>query len=239
MSGFAKTQASRAGFSVWRPDPDDVTAHHVLLNWLANAVGSVFLAKGESFTNAIKGNLGEFIAYQIGKHYAFVNDEIAHSANATEPLSRISRSRLDVVWMYFGDYASDDWAAIQEVKTTGQASLDLADDLIDDYNKLFGDDHRVRLQSRLTGLMNVLDELGRGDLSPRLAALGGLGPDSAAGIKLYPTLLHESGIDSSTKMLAIRQAIMGQGWSSQSIDCWSIGLAQIDYQLEQLARGRL
>ena len=142
-------------------------------------------------------NLGEFIAYQVGKNYAFVNGEIAHSANATEPLSRISRSRLDVVWMYFGDYASDDWAAIQEVKTTGQASLDLADDLINDYNKLFGDDHRVRLQSRLTGLMNVLDELGRGDLSPRLAALGGLGPDSAAGIKLYPTLLHDSGIESS------------------------------------------
>ena len=130
-----------------------------------------------------------------------MNGEIAHSANATEPLSRISRSRLDVVWMYFGDNASDDWAAIQEVKTTGQASLDLAEDLINDYKKLFGDDHRVRLQSRLTGLMNVLDELGRGDLSPRLAALGGLGPDSAAGIKLYPTLLHESGIESSTKML--------------------------------------
>ena len=239
MPGFAKTQPPQAGFSVWRPDPDDAAAHRVLLQWLSNAVGSVFLAEGESFTNAIKGNLGEFIAYQVGKNYAFVNGEIAHSANATEPLSRISRSRLDVVWMYFGDNASDDWAAIQEVKTTGQASLDLADDLINDYKKLFGDDHRVRLQSRLTGLMNVLDELGRGDLSPRLAALGGLGPDSAAGIKLYPTLLHESGIESSTKMLAIRQAIMAQGWSSHAIDCWSIGLAQIDHQLERLARGQL
>ena len=238
MLGFAKTQPSQAGFSAWRPHPDDAAAHRVLLQWLSNAVGALFLAEGESFTNAIKGNLGEFIAYQIGNNYVFTNGEIAHSANATEPLSAISRSRLDVVWMYFGDHAYDDWAAIQEVKTTGQASLELADDLIDDYEKLFGENHRVRLQSRLTGLMNVLDELGLGDLSPRLAALGGPGPDSATGIKLYPTLLHESGIESSTKMLAVRQAIIAQGWSSHAIDCWSIGLTQIDQQLEQLARGQ-
>ena len=238
MPGFVKIQPPQGGLAAWRGDPGDDDAHRVILQWLANSVGSVFLGGNEPFTNAVKGNLGEFIAYQVGKNYAFVNGEIAHSANATEPLSPISRSRLDVVWMYFGDHPSGDWAAIQEVKTTGQASLGLADDLISDYNKLFGDDNRVRLRARLIGLMNVLDELGLGHLSHRLTALGGSGPDSTVGIKLLPTLLHDSGIGSSAKMLAIRQAIMGQGWSSHAVECWSIGLDQIDQRLERLARGQ-
>ena len=61
MPGFAKPQPPQAGISVWRPDPAAAAAHHVLLKWLANAVGSVFLAEGESFTNAIKGNLDSLV----------------------------------------------------------------------------------------------------------------------------------------------------------------------------------
>ena len=238
MPGFVNTSPQQGGLTAWSADPDDDSAHHVLLQWLATTVGSIFLQETEAFTYAIKGNLGEFIAYQIGRNYTFVNGEIAHSANASAPLSRISRSGLDVVWMYFGVSASEDWAAIQEIKTTGDESLGLANDLADDYGKLYGTDHRVRLEPRLYGLKSVLLELGLGDLAPRLTALGGLGPNSTKGIYLLPTLIHDSSNESSTKMLAVRQTILGQGWSPRVVHCWSIGLDQIDQRLERLARGQ-
>lgn len=238
MPGFVYTHPQQGGLTAWRADPDEESAHSVLLQWLASTVGSIFLPETEPLTNAIKGNLGEFIGYQIGKNYAFVNGEIAHSANASAPLSRISRSGLDVVWMYFGANPSDDWAAVQEVKTTGQGSLGLADELIDDYAKLYGTDHRVRLEPRLYSLMSVLRELGLDHLTPRLTALGGPGPNSTTGIYLLPTLVHDSSNESSTKMLAVRQTILGQGWSPRVVNCWSIGLNQIDDRLERLARGQ-
>lgn len=228
----------QGGLTAWSADPDYESAYSLLLHWLANTVGSIFLPETEPFTNTIKGNLGEFVGYQIGRNYAFVHGEIAHSANASAPLSRISRSGLDVVWMYFGANPSEDWAAIQEIKTTGQGSLGLADELADDYAKLYGTDHRVRLEPRLYSLMSVLRELGLGQFSPRLTALGGPGPNSTTGIYLLPTLIHDSSNESSTKMLAVRQTILGQGWPPRVVNCWSVGLNQLDGRLERLARGQ-
>ena len=238
MPGFRDNSGGVTGWSAWKGDPDDDAAHQTILAWLQRAVTTGFLNPTDPLSNAVKGNLGEFIAYQIGEGYVFTNVEIAHAANAWDPLSRISRPDVDIVWLYFDSNESNDWAALQEVKTTGDASLSLAEGLIVDYEKLFGENPRLTLQTRLGALKNKLDQQGQGHLSPRITALGGPAPNRSHGIRIIPTLLHDSAYDSATKMAVVRQALIGQGWSTTVIDCWSIALGDLDNRLARLARGQ-
>ena len=239
MAGFRNNPRGVPGWLAWEGDPADDAAHQTVLDWLRCAVTAGFLESSESLSNATKGNLGEFIAYRLGQSYVFTNVTIAHAANAWDPLSQISRPGIDIVWLYFGETDSDDWAALQEVKTTGGDSLRLADGLITDYDKLFGENLRLSLQTRLGALKNKLEQQGQGDFSPRVTALGGPSPELARGIRLFPTLIHDAAHDSSTKMTAIRQVLIGQGWSSNVVECWSIALSDLDDRLSRLARGLL
>ena len=239
MSGFRKNSNHIQGCLAWEGDPDDAAAYNTILNWLESATNSGFLKPSESFSNRLKGNLGEFIAYQLGKNYVFTNIEIAPSANAWDPLFQMSKPDIDIVWLYFGDAETEDWAAIQEVKTTGEASLNLAYDLITDYDKLFGENPRLTLQARFAALKNKLEEFGQAELSPRLTALGGFSPNTAHGIRIYPTLLHDSANDSSAKMVSVRQTLIGRGWFPSVVECWSISLSDLDNRLSRLARGQL
>ena len=183
--------------------------------------------------------MGEFIAYKICGTYVFTNQVIAIDANAWNPLSQSSRPDVDIVWLYFDPSSANDWAALQEVKTTGQSSLALADGLITDYEKLFAEDPRFTLRTRLDGLKNRLDHLQMGTLVPRLTALGGVNPSQSVGINIIPTLIHDAAHDSSAKMAVVRQALLVRGWSAPSVDCWSIKLDDIDARLTRLARGQL
>ena len=225
------------GWTEWIGDPDDDAAHLTILSWLSGAVNGNFLDNSVSMSNRVKGNLGEFIAYRIARSYVFTNVEIASNANTSEPLSDISKPGIDIVWLHFGDSISDDWAAFQEVKTTGQESLDLADELIGDYEKLFGQNLRLTLPTRLTSLKNELEERQQGHLCDRINQLGGPSPDQTRGIRLIPTLLHDAEQNSSEKMVAVRQAIIGQRWSSSVVECWSIVLGELDARLDRLAKG--
>ena len=238
MPGFRNNAGSATGWLAWEGDPDDDAAHRTILGWLRGAVTAGFLKNNGSLSNRVKGNLGEFIAYCIGKSYVFTNVAIAHAANAWDPLSEISRPDIDIVWLHFGSTEEDDWAALQEVKTTGDASLGLADNLISDYEKLFGENLRLTLQTRLGALKNKLDQQGQGNLLSRVTALGGPAPDRARGIRLVPTLLHDVAHDSSVKMTAVRQALIGRGWSTDVVQCWSVALGEIDQRLTRLARGQ-
>ena len=238
MPGFRENANSTTGWLSWEGDPDEDAAHETILAWLRGAVTAGFLKPTDPLPNAVKGNLGEFIAYRIGEDYVFTNVTIAHAANAWDPLSQISRPEVDIVWLYFGSAEADDWVALQEVKTTGQASLGLADSLITDYEKLFGQNLQVTLQTRLGALKNKLDQQGQGYLSSRVTALGGPSPNRALGIRLIPTLLHDAAHDSTTKMAVVRQALIGQGWSSNVVECWSIALGDLDNRLTRLARGQ-
>ena len=239
MSGFREDSGRSSGWTKWTGHPDDDAAHHTILTWLEEAVTSGFLGPSDSLSNRTKGNLGEFVAYRIGRSYVFTNVEIADTANSWDPLSDISRPDIDIVWLHFGSAVTDDWAAIQEVKTTGQASLSLADELISDYDKLFGENLKLTLQTRLGGLKNRLEERGREDLVPRITSLGGPAPSGTRGIRLVPTLLHDADHDSLTKMYAVRQALLARGWSSDVVQCWSIALDAIDARLSRLAHGRM
>ena len=238
MPGFKRNSLGVTGWSAWEGDPDDDAAHQTVLNWLQSAATAGFLKPSASLSNATKGNLGEFIAYQIGANYVFSNIAIAHAANAWDPLSEISRPDVDIVWLHFGPTEADDWAALQEVKTTGQASLRLADDLITDYEKLFGENLRLTLQTRLGALKNKLEQQGQGDLTPRVTALGGPSPYQSRGVRLIPTLLHDAAHDPVTKMSAVRQVLIGRGWTSSVVECWSAALSDLDDRLTRLARGQ-
>ena len=238
MPGFKDNSDGVTGWSAWEGNPDDDAAHQTILAWLQSAVTAGFLEEKGALSNRVKGNLGEFIAYCIGKGHVFTNVTIAHAANAWDPLSEMSRPDVDIVWLYFGNTEADDWAALQEVKTTGADSLGLADDLIVDYEKLFGENLRLTLQTRLGALKNRLDQQGRGDLSSRVTALGGPAPNRARGIRIVPTLLHDSAHNASVKMVAVRQALIGRGWSADVVECWSVALGNIDQRLTRLARGQ-
>ncbi|MCY4108799.1 MAG: hypothetical protein OXG11_07205 [Chloroflexi bacterium] len=227
------------GWTEWRGTPDDGAAHQTILTWLQNAVTAGFLDQTQPLSQRVKGNLGEFIAYWIGKSYVFTNVAIVHTSNAWDPLSEISRPDLDIVWLYFGETEADDWAVLQEVKTTGGNSLSIADGLIKDYEKLFGENVRLTLQTRLSALKNKLDQHGQGYLSTRVSALGGPRPSQSRGIRLAPTLVHDAALDSSGKMIAIRQVLIGQGWSTDAVECWSVALGEIEQRLVRLARGQL
>ena len=239
MPGFRKHQNSTVGWWLWEGDPDPDAAHQTILQWLQGVATSGFLKSTQSLSPAVQGNLGEFTAYAIGNTYVFTNGEIAYGANTPDPLSPKSQDGVDIVWLYFGNNEADDWAALQEVKTTGQASLRLADDLIDDYQKLFGENVRLTLQTRLTALKNKFDQRGQRHLSARLTALGGPAPSQTRGIRLYPTLFHDAAHNSLAKMTAVRQALIGQGWSANVVECWSVVLDNLNNRLARLARGQL
>ena len=239
MPGFREnSQGVVAGWFMWVGDPDDEAAHQVLLAELRDTV-NYFLGIDESPSNSIRGNLGEFIAYQVGRNHAHPQRMEAHAANAWDPLSSISRPDIDILWAYFGEPPDGDWVALQEVKTTVMNSLSIADNLIEDYDKLFGQDPKLTLRTRLGGLKNRLDQQGRGDLAPRLTEIGGPPtPGLARGVRLLPTIVHDGALDSSTKMAAVRQGLIGKGWFPESIKCWSIQLDNINQRLTRLSRGQ-
>lgn len=237
MTGFQSVSEDNGGRLAWYGHPDDDAAHRTILGWLETAVTSGFVEDNRPVSNRVTGNLGEFIAYKIGEGYVFVNDEIAVTANAWDPISDISQPGLDIVWLRFGATPAGDWAAIQEVKTTGQSNLSLADRLVFDYDKLFGENLRVTLRTRLDGLKNRLEQFRMGHLAPRITSLGGSNPNRANGVHIVPTLIHDSAYDSSLKMTVVRQALIGKGWSTDCVCCWSVGLDDINSRLNRLARG--
>ena len=237
MPGFVGMPMPEEGWVAWTGDPDDDAAHLTVLGWLNEAVDGRFPPVQAPLLPAIQGNLGEFISYRIGRNYVFLNAEIAHNANTSNPLNDQSKSDLDIVWLYIGTTPLDDWVAIQEVKTTGIVLRDSARGLVRDYGKLFGENLRLSLSTRLATLKNALDERGNGHLAPRVTALGGPAPDQSRGVRLVPTIAHDAMFDASTDLVFVRQSLVGRGWDAGVVQCWSIALGDIDDRLLRLAQG--
>ena len=238
MPGFNFVEGDQTGWVAWNGDPDDRAAHRTILDWLEQVAPTGFLQIAGDLPNPIKGNMGEFIAYCIGKNYVFTNCEMVSGANTPDPLSSISKPDVDIVWIFIGQNQVDDWAVLQEVKTTGEPSLRLADALITDYDKLFGRDVGLTLQARLGVLKNKLEQLGQGHFASRITALTAPSPELALKIRLVPTLLHDSANDPSDKMVFVRQALIGRGWSPDAVLCWSVALSEIDDRLRRIAQGQ-
>jgi hypothetical protein len=236
MAGF--TKQTTGNLLIWVGDPDCQAAHDAILAWLVNHISS-FLVSSAAVNNICKGNLGESIAFCVGHWYKF-SRFYPFPANAFNPLSLISKPDIDIVWIFFGEDEDDDLAILHEVKTTGGASMTIAYDLIDDYEKLFGTNPRLTLRTRLDSIKNEVEyKLRRPDLCRRISRLGGQSPITSTNICLLPTLVYsrEKG-DPTAKMLSVRSILCTKGWSSGSVETWAIGLSELDNRLLRLALGQ-
>jgi hypothetical protein len=226
------------GVSLWEGDPDCQTAHDALLTRLA-AMHTSFIGVTATLDVKRKGNIGEFISLYVSS-YTGLRPAYCFANNAVNPLSGISLSGLDITYILL-DQANpvNDLAILQEVKTTGDTSLNHANHLIRDYQKLFDGDLDFTLASRLQVIANKFEmEQHLPHLCERVLALAGDTPNECSHVNLFPTLVHEkNGAAPLPKLLAIRTSISSQGWPLTRISAWSIALSDLDKRLERLARG--
>jgi hypothetical protein len=150
---------------------------------------------------------------------------------------------MDILWLSFGANPIQDFAIIQEVKTTSDPDLGYARTLVDDYEKLFGTNIRLTLHTRLQDVKGTLRfQVGGGqgaDLARRVSYLAGQCPRTSPKLQLRPTLIHEwAGARPREKMTAIRTTLLGKGWSPTAVEGWTIGLTDLDDRLMRLATGR-
>jgi hypothetical protein len=224
---------------LWIGDPDCQAGHQFLLDRLKTTT-HYFISMSEPLGTRRKGNLGEFIAFEIGKGTAALAQTLRFCANAANPLNNISISDLDITWVHFAPDPSGDHAYIQEVKTTSQMDLAYASTLADDYSKLFGTNIALTLNTRLQVISNKLEhEHGAPGLAKRAAQLASIRPEHATKIRLIPTIVHDKSSSSPvTKLTAIKSEIAGYGWLAASIDPCAIALSDLEDRLLRLARGQ-
>jgi hypothetical protein len=190
----------------------------------------------------LRGNLGESIAFCVSLWHD-CDTYNAHAVNACRPLSPQSANDIDIIWVCFAATAKDDFAIVQEVKTTSGVSLSYANALIEDYDKLFGTNLNLTLKTRFKALKAVFlyttgGAQGR-DWAERLSALAGDGPKTSPRIRLRPTLVHElAGTQPTPKMTAVRNTLLGKGWTPELVESWAIGLRDLDDRLLRLATGK-
>ena len=204
-------------------------------------MGTPFIGPSHLISKSQKGNLGEFISYQIARTDYPTPPHRRFAGNGIKPLSKISGSGLDLAYLYFDAVnPKNDLLYIQEVKTTGAKSLGYFDELTSDYKKLFGVDPNLTLQSRIQDIQNFL-EYGEDDLqsAERVGALKGNSPIECVKIHLIPTGVSskEAG-DPSTKMMAVRSSICALGWTEDQVKPWSIVMSDLDDRLVRMARGQ-
>lgn len=228
----------RSGVTCWRGEPGCQDGHGFILNWLKK-LGTPFLADETQFSLARKGNLGESIAFRIARGDGF-DGLYVFPANALSPLKPISRPDIDIVWLHLGTDQSQDYAVLQEVKTTGSAGLAYADRLLDDYDKLFAFNTDLSIHTRLQDIKNDLEFRHKLPLKmcARVNLLAGDGPQTSLRLKLIPTLVHTAESNPVEKMVAINTALLGRGWVSGQVHPWAVGLSTLDDRLLRLAMGR-
>ena len=233
---------SLGGVVTWEGHPTCQHGHDAVLAWLTETVER-FLSMEEAIAggNILRGNIGESIAFCVSYWHDCASRR-AHAVNAWRPLNSQSLQDIDIVWICFAPNTKDDYAIVQEVKTTSGKTLSYASELISDYDKLYGTNLDLTLRSRFKPLKkDFLFKVGGTEgkeLSNRLFSLVGGGPSNSPQIKLRPTLVHEL-VDTNprAKMTSIRNTLIGKGWTAASIEAWAIGLADLDARLHRLAIG--
>lgn len=187
-TGFARREQDALVF--WVGQPDSNAAHAEILNWLNECAVTFLLPPVPTIDNILKGNLGESIAFHVGRAYAFGEGRVrVFAPNALNPFSRIASAGVDIVWVLFSDNPALDLAILQEVKTTGDPSLPVVDVLLEDYDKLFGTSPSLTLWSRLSAIRAQLRfAQNEPDLAKRVLLLAGNSPITSPRIKLKLSL---------------------------------------------------
>jgi hypothetical protein len=223
---------------LWSGNPDCQAAHAAILNFLSKNC-TPFINSPKTDDHILRGNLGETITFCLGRWQVFGTDCLGHFANALRPFSGKSNPELDLLWVYFGASPKDDWAALQEVKTTGANTIAYASNLIDDYDKLFATNPRLTLHTRIQDFKNRLQyEQNRPDaILDRVTRLFAVSPKTSTKIRLLPTVVHDrTAQDVVSTMLAIRDTLINREWSN--VESWAINLSQLDQRLMRLAGGK-
>ena len=241
MNGFTSTPVE--GCQIWVPDPDQSTAHALLLTTLATTVGGNFLSPDSTLNQPQFGNLGEFLTLYVGDSCAGLPSTYrCHPVNGREPLKRVSDSGVDLLWFHFDADPQDDLIVLQEVKSTRQADLRHADGLIDDYQKLFSTDPAVILSSRIGSLKLLLRvTLRKPELVARCDRFVGTEPTECRDLRLMPTLVFDTSVAmhgaAARKLSIVRTTICGDGWLDTQVQPWGICLDELEAEFEALAKG--
>lgn len=223
---------------LWTGNPDCQAAHDEILSFLTDHC-QPFPSSVKNGDNILRGNIGETITFCLGKSERFDQEYLGHFANALRPFSGKSNPELDLLWVHFGATANDDWAVLQEVKTTAAQSIAYANNLIDDFDKLFGTNARLTLHTRVQDFKNRLEfEQNRpASLIRRASQLCGTSPAACPRIRLLPTVVHDTAAqDVVDTMLLVRETLSSKNWSD--VEPWAIGLSSLDDRLIRLARGQ-
>lgn len=221
----------------WVPEPDSPSAHAFLLDWLQKTLGLRFLTG--PISNAVKGNLGESITLCIGVELEVFPGHHPHPVNGHDPFFATSRPGIDLVWVRYGTQSRDDRAILQEVKTTSDLGCQLAEDLLADYEKLFGTDIELTLTTRLQAMANLLRLDGDSDRAERLIELTGISPATCDRVEIVPTLVHDiASSRAKSRLLNVRRKLMELGWHMDRIMVWAVGLDNLGSRLQRLAEGK-
>lgn len=219
--------------ALWRGDAACQQGHDHIRSWLRANVTPypVVWVKGDVRT---QGNLGEAVALCVGA-FGGLHGYRVFPANAFTPFSNISRNEIDLLWISFGANPADDFAIVQEVKTTFGLDLAYATALLDDYDKAFGVDPRLTLSSHLNAVkLKLTYTEQRPDLAARVNALQATTPQSATRIYCIPTLVHDmAGTDPTGRLTAIQSALTARGW--REIHPWSVALGQLSARFPRIA----
>ena len=222
---------------LWQGSPDSQALHDAYVRWLADR-GAVWLDAHGTLTNSRLGNLGEGLVFYTGQHSRY-SAAFAHCANAFSPWSAISASEVDIMLAVFGGTPDEDFLVVQEVKTTAALDLELARELVNDYDKLFGENQRLLLAVRVATFKNVLEFTAhRPDLALRLAPLARSSPSQCTRVHLHPTLVHETAADSRERLLAVRSTLLSWGWGADRVEPWSIALDSLGDRMVRIAKGQ-
>ncbi len=203
-----------------------------------------WLSAGKTLGDRRKGNLGEFIAFHISRLAGHEGSGFhCILGNAHKPLSASSDPGLDIVFVYLdpsGDRTRDR-LVIQEVKTTGSASLSYADALTEDHQKLQGADTNTNLLSRIQAIKGTLKyEFGLTQpMLDRVEAMGHPKAGKCSQVVFLPTLVHEKrGAKPSAKLAQVKTDIAALGWPAGNIYPFSIALTKLNDGLLALARNQ-
>src|SRR5262245_21621045 len=192
-SSFARITAD--GVVAWRGKPNCQAGHDAVLIWLKEHA-KPFRVPGSvpPDDHILRGNLGESIAFFVS-FWHDCKDHRVFATNALRPFRPKSDIDIDIVWLSFAGEPRNDFAIIQEVKTTGDLDLSYARTLVDDYEKLFGTNVRLTLHTRLQDIkIDLLYKVGGAagkELAQRVSMLAGQSPKTSPKVQLRPTLVHE------------------------------------------------
>lgn len=225
----------------WRGRPSHQAAHNATLSWLKTIPLNFLDAPAPNpLDTRTKGNLGESITAFLGLERSHVGHR-CDGPNFLTPLSGISRSEIDLVWLEFNDTDGLDFVWLQEVKTSSDSDLAVARKLTDDYQKLFGTDLERTLATRLQAIAAQIQYRERQpDLAARIRSLCEIRPQDVQQVYLEPTLLvDDTLIDlAETRLIGVSAAIAGFGWPNGQIKTHLISLDDLESRLSRLASGQ-